>query len=175
MVTSESTRATNESVLYIPKEAAKTQNDDKFKSILGRTILNHQKYEILFKERSFTIFCDLKRDGISYSDIPLEVARDSVEPNINSPYSYTFDTQTKRLVLGRYGLTAGMENADKDHKDGVEKNNDEKEKKEKNINSNLKIADKFLGIVIKVVALIIILRGGGGAGAEFAKKLFGLN
>ncbi|MBP7075169.1 MAG: hypothetical protein KBA81_07290 [Rhabdochlamydiaceae bacterium] len=84
--------------------------------LIGKSIVNHQKYEIAFKKLNDTfVVCNLSKDDIVFTDIPLVFAKNFKKAQIN-PYNLTFDSINHTVVVSHYGLNGGMhepENEDK--------------------------------------------------------------
>lgn len=80
-------------------------------SLEGRTIRNHQKYEISFgRDRDGRLVCDLNRDCCQQKRVPVFTQPDFVltASKLANPYALTFYPSSHALVVGDYGLRGGM-------------------------------------------------------------------
>jgi hypothetical protein len=155
--------AINSSLVCNGHGFSEDQKMEKIASLSGRSICNHQKYKITFKQNSSSILCDVEKDHFFYSDIPLLIIETGSEfPSLNSPYSYTFDTQKKCILLMSYGLKGGMR-GHRERKEGDEEFG-------RQVNLGWDIAGKVVSITVQIAMMVVIIFFRGGAG--LARKFF---
>lgn len=124
-------------------DATKGQ-DKQIESVVGKSICNHQKYNITFKQDS-SIYCEVEKEGFLYTDVPLMIIKRGEKlPNLNSPFSFTFNLQKKCLIVMNYGLRGGG-------------GSDEEKDTYRKVNVCLDATLKIINICVGVFVLISVM------------------
>ncbi len=117
-------------------------------ALSGRTIANHQKYTISFKTGADdSLVGDIEKNRWVHSNVRIIVAKDTVltDEFLDSPYSVTYDSESKVIVVGRYGLPGGSNDGEI------------VETKKKKVLFWLKVTHKVCKIVLNFVKIVRIL------------------
>lgn len=79
-------------------------------TLSGRTIVNHQKCTIFFKTGADdSLVGDIEKNRWVHTNVRVILAKDTIltDEFLDSPNSVTYDSESKVIVIGRYGLPGG--------------------------------------------------------------------